>query len=114
DRARRRLERARVDASPDDLENGGITRGVLGDEGCFRVRDGLGPALPGFEDLGDPLEAPARCFLVLDGFLDERGFRLVPVLFVVRVRRGLGGLDNVRHASPPWRCGLPGRLWPAP
>src|SRR2546428_11448927 len=47
DRARRRLERARVDALPHDLENGGGAARRLGDERPLRVPGGLAPPPPG-------------------------------------------------------------------
>src|SRR5712692_2910430 len=93
DNARRRLERACVDALPHDLENGGVTARVLGDERGLRVRDGLAPALPGLDDLPDALDAPPRPLLVVHALLGEHGFHLVPVLVVVRDRGGLGLRD---------------------
>src|SRR2546422_7495935 len=44
--ARRRLERAPVDALPHDLENGGVAARVLGDERRPPGRDGLSPTPP--------------------------------------------------------------------
>src|SRR2546430_2402903 len=90
DNARRRLERARVDALPHDFEYGGLAARVLGNECCLRVRDGLAPALPGLDDLPDALDAAPRPLLVVDALLVEHGFHLVPVLVVVRDRGGLG------------------------
>src|SRR2546425_7029278 len=95
DRARRRLERARVDALPHDLENGGVAPRLLGHERPLRVRGGLAPTLPGLDDLLDAPEAPPRPPFVVDAALGEPGFHLVPVLIVVRDRGGLGGLADV-------------------
>jgi len=67
DGARRRLERAGVDSLPHDLENGRIAAHVLGDERRLRVRDGLGPALPGLDDLIDALYAPSGGHVFLKG-----------------------------------------------
>src|SRR5260221_14242049 len=77
------LERSGVNALPHELEDRGVPAGELAHECGFRVGEGLGPVLQGFDDLAGALDATVGTLLVVHGVGSQHILHLAPVLVVV-------------------------------
>src|ERR1700682_5054714 len=77
------LQRSGVNALPDDLEDRCVPARKLAHECGFGVGEGLGPALPGLDDLASALDATVSSLLVVHGVSSQTVPRLAPILVVV-------------------------------
>src|SRR5436190_20398141 len=72
-----------VNASPHDLQDGGITVGKFVHNCAFRVREGFRPALPSLDDFTGALDATVSCFFIVDSISSQQLLGPAPVPVVV-------------------------------
>ena len=68
---------------------------------AFEFGEGVGPALPGLDDLAGALDATVSSLLVVHGVGSQDVLSLAPVLFVVCGDCGLCDIDYIRHDNAP-------------